>query len=177
MDNEKVLAFDLKRIISIAIQVVLLVGIAMVAPTFHNQIITGTIVNATLFAAVMLLGTRAGILVGLVPSLIALSVGTLPPVLAPMIPFIMAGNIILVLTFSFLKNKNYWLAIILASLFKFLFIFGASSIVVNLFIKKALVGSVAIMMGWPQLLTALLGGLLTSLILGFYKTKNEIPRN
>jgi hypothetical protein len=177
MDKEKALAIDFKKVISIAIQAALLVGIAIAAPLFGQQLVTGTIVNATLFAAAILLGTQAGISVGLIPSLVALYAGTLPPVLSPMIPFIMVGNTILILTFGFLKNKNYWLAVALASLFKFVFIFGASSIMFDLFIKKQLVGPVALMMGWPQLVTALLGGLLASLVLGFIKPKNEILRD
>ncbi|TSD05139.1 MAG: [Fe] hydrogenase subunit HymD [Parcubacteria group bacterium Athens0714_12] len=109
------------------------------------------------------------ILIGLIPSLIALSTGLLPPVLAPMIPFIMAGNTILILTFSYLKEKNFWLGVISASFLKFIFLFSASSIVINLLLKKEIAAKVALMMSWPQLLTALSGGLLAYLFLKFFK--------
>lgn len=157
MINSIALALDRKKIIS-ATQFIALVGVATIVPLFHQQMITGPIVNATLFIAAMLLGTQMGIFVGLIPSVIALSVGLLSPVLAPMIPYIMISNAILVLTFNFLKNKNFWLAVGMASFMKFLFLFATSSLVINLLLKKEMADSVAIMMSWPQLVTALAGG-------------------
>jgi hypothetical protein len=154
-----------KEKIFVLSQFIVLVGIATAAPLFHSQPITGPIVNATLFISVILLGTQGAILVGLIPSLIALSVGTLPPVLAPMIPFIMLGNVILILAFNYLRNKNYWLAVVGASFLKFLFLLSTSSIVINLLLKKEIASKVAMMMSWPQLLTALFGGLIAYLFL------------
>ena len=157
--------------ISTLIQFVALVGIATVAPLLGQQAITGPIVNATLFISVMFLGAQNAILVGLVPSLIALSVGLLPSVLAPMIPFIMVGNTILIITFSYLKEKGFWSGMILASVFKFLFLFGTSSIVINLLLKKEIASKVAMMMSWPQLFTALAGGLIAYIFLKSIKIK------
>lgn len=164
MSNEKVLVWDRSRALFI-MRFVFLIGIATIVPLFHQQMITGPIVNATLFAATILLGTTGGIFVGLIPSLIALSVGTLPAALAPMIPYIMLSNAILVLTFSFLKERNYWLAIGVSSFLKFIFLFSSSSLVINLLLRKELAQSVASMMSWPQLVTALLGGGLAWIIL------------
>lgn len=159
MINEKALTMDKNKIISLA-QFALLIAVATIVPFFHQQLITGPIVNGTLFAAAILLGTQWGIMVGLIPSIIALSVGTLPAALAPMVPYIMISNAILILAFNFLKNKNYWLAVISASLLKFIFLFATSSLVINLLFKKELAESVSMMMSYPQLLTALSGGAL-----------------
>lgn len=139
---------------------VVLLGIASAAPLIRNQFITGPIVNATLLIAVVMLGMRDGLLIGLIPSSIALGVGLLPPVLAPMIPFIIVGNAILVLTFGYLRNKNYWLGLVSGSILKFAFLFGTSSIVINLLLNQEVAASVAAMMSWPQLVTAIAGGLL-----------------
>jgi hypothetical protein len=92
--------------------------------------------------------------------LIALSSGLLPAVLAPMVPFIMVGNSILILVFSNLREKNYWMSAILASFLKFLFLFLSSSIVINLLLKKEIATTVALMMSWPQLFTAIAGSLI-----------------
>ena len=154
-----------REITFILIQFVVLVGVATIAPLFGQQAITGSIVNAVLFTTVAVLGLPAAILAGLAPSLIAISVGLLPSILAPMIPFIMTGNIILILIFNYLKNRNYWLGMISASIFKFLFLFGTSSIIANLILKKEIAQKVIIMMGLPQLLTALAGGLIAYLFL------------
>lgn len=163
---EKVKTLILKKqIVLTLVQFAVLLGIVTIAPLIGQQAITGPIVNAMLFIAVLVLGTQNAILVGLVPSLIALSFGLLPAVLAPMIPFIMMGNAILILVFGFLKKRNYWLGVISASVLKFLFLFGTSSIVINLLLKKEIASKVAIMMSWPQLFTALAGGVIAYLFL------------
>jgi hypothetical protein len=168
MIKEKVLVWKNDRVLAMA-QLLALLGIAIVAPFFHQQFITGAIVNATLFIAVMTLGLEKAIIVGLVPSIVALSTGTLPGVLAPMIPYIMIGNTILVFGFNWLKNKSYWLAIVSSSLLKFLFLFSMSSVMVSLVVKKEIAGSIATMMSWPQLVTALSGGLLAFVFLKILK--------
>ncbi len=167
----KALAIN-KEKISVLSQFIILMGIAVTAPLLaHQQAISGPIINAALFISTVLLGVRGAILIALVPSLIALSVGLLPPILAPMIPFIMLGNAILILAFSYLREKNYWLAMISASLIKFLFLWGTSSIVINLLLKKEIAQKIALMMGWPQLLTALAGGLIAYLFLRNFKVR------
>jgi len=172
MDNASVLTINKTKIIFLT-QFGSLIGLSTLAPLFNQQFITGSIVNATLFIAVILLGSRAAIFIGLIPSVIALSTGLLPPVIAPMIPFIMVGNSILVLTFDYLKDKNYWLAIITAGFFKFVFLFSTSSIVINLLLNKEIAKAIALMMSWPQFLTALLGGIMAYYyFVKFYKNRN-----
>lgn len=163
MDNIKTLAINKKAILTIA-QFGVLVGIASLAPLLKQQAITGPIVNATLFLATYLIGVQAGVLVALFPSLIALSVGLLPALLAPAVPFIITGNIILVLVFNWLK-KNHWQAIISASVLKFLFLYSTSFVVVNLIAKKPVAQKAAAMLSWPQLATALAGGIIAWLVL------------
>lgn len=159
MINSIAATLDRKKVIATT-QFIVLVGVATIAPLFYQQMITGPIVNTTLFVAAMLLGTQMGIFVGLIPSVIALSAGLLSPVLAPMVPYIMISNAILIITFNFLRNKNFWLAIGVASFTKFLFLFSTSSLVINLLLKKEIADSVAMMMSWPQLVTALAGGMI-----------------
>ena len=170
MNNEQTLVLDKSNLIA-STKFIALIGIATVVPLFHQQLITGPIVNATLFVATIILGTQMSILVGLLPSIIALSVGTLPAPLAPMVPYIMISNAILILTFGYLKDRNYWLAVGVASFLKFLFLFSTSSIVIGLLMKKELADSVALMMNWPQLLTALAGGILASFFMNYYEKK------
>lgn len=147
-----------------------LLAIAVLAPLCQHQAITGVIVNAALFVSVMVLGVQAAVLIAIIPSFIALSIGLLPPILSPMVPFIIAGNIILILCFAFLQKKNYWLGIITASALKFLFLFGASYIVVNLFVGQDIAIKVSAMFGLPQLLTALAGGIIVYL---FFKSDKK----
>lgn len=137
-----------------------LLGVATIVPMFHQQLLTGPIVNATLFLAVAMIGVRGALFVGLIPSVIALSTGLLPAVLAPMIPFIMISNAILVIVFGYLWQRNVWGGIIAASVVKFAFLYATSSVVISLLLKSEVAGAVATMMSWPQLWTALVGGLI-----------------
>jgi len=139
------------------------------APLLKQQFITGPIVNAVLFISTVYLGTLAGVLISFLPSLFAVSIGLLPVPLLPMIPYIIMSNIILVLFFGAFRKKSFWLAAISASFLKFLFLFLSGSFIINFFIKETLSAKIAVMMSWPQLITALVGSLIAFLVLKISK--------
>ncbi len=147
-------------------------GIASILPFFiHIQWITGPIVNAMLIIVLFIVGIRSALVLCLVPSLMALSGGLLPAVLAPAVPFIMIGNVIFVLLidriYSMAKNENqgFIAGVAVASLTKFVFLYFSVNIITKLLIKQELVVKVAQMMSWSQLVSALAGGLLAWAIL------------
>lgn len=146
-----------------------LLSFSIATPLFHFQPITGPLVNGVLFLGAALLPIEYGFMLCLLPSLVALSVGTLPIALAPMIPFIMFGNAILVVSFRSLRRKNFFLALVSASFLKFAFLFSASFIILRLIAQKPIAQKIAAMMSWPQLITALIGGCLAFLTLKFIK--------
>ena len=164
MITTKTLAFNKEKILTL-VQFSSLLAVATIAPFFLQQAIVGPAVNATLFISVVLLGSRNAMLIGILPSLVALSTGLLPPVLSPMIPFIMTSNVLLILVFDSLRKKNYWTGMVTASILKFVFLFGASSIVIDLLLNKDIAPKVAMIMSYPQLFTALSGGLIAFLFL------------
>ena len=157
--------------IAYAIKFLALLTLATVAPLIglHSQWITGPIVNAALILAVFIVGIRGALLIGILPSSIALSSGLLPPILAPMIPFIIISNTLLILTIDWFKNRipnpelqvaNYGMAVFSAAALKYLFLFLTSGVVINLLLKQSLAVKVAQMMSWPQFFTAIIGGVL-----------------
>jgi len=139
-----------------------LMAVAIVLPRFiHNQFVTGPIVNATLFLGAYYLGNGSAIMVGLVPSVTALSAGLLPLSLAPMVPFIMISNTILILTFNKFREWNFGAASILATLAKYAFLYLTALLVINVLMPHNLAAkAVGVMMAWPQLVTALAGALI-----------------
>jgi hypothetical protein len=150
-----------------------LVAVAAVASLItKQQYITGSIVNAALIIGTAWLGTRDGLLIGLIPSSFALAVGILNPILAPMVPFIIIGNAILVLSFGYLKNVNYWLGVVVGSLLKFGFLYATSRIVIGLLINKQVAPAVANTMSYPQLVTALVGGIVA---FGVIALREKLP--
>ena len=169
-------AFALKK--EALLVLALLIGAAIVAPLlFKQQLIAGTIVNATLIIGVSLLGARDGLIIGLIPSSFALATGLLPPVLAPMVPFIILGNAILVLTFAYLSKFNYWVGVLVGGVLKFAFLYGFSSVVIGLLINKQVASSVAQMMSWPQLVTAIAGGIVAFGVIKMVKGHQKRQEN
>ncbi|MCX6799648.1 MAG: iron hydrogenase, partial [Candidatus Falkowbacteria bacterium] len=138
----------------------LLLSIASIVPFFHLQPAVGPIVNTALFLATALLGVKEGILVSIIPSPIAFAAGLLPIILLPMIPFIILSNIILVYVFHKLWRKNYWLGMFSASTLKFIFLLSTSSYILPFLTKQAIAQKISAMMSWPQLFTAIAGGIL-----------------
>ena len=150
---------------------------ASILPFFiHVQWITGPIMNAIFILALFLVGIRASLSICLIPSVIALSSGLIPIVLAPMVPFIMISNIIFVLCIDFfIKDRNqdfamnYFWGALSASFLKFIFLFLSVNIINQLLIKKELSIKIAQIMGWTQFATALAGALLAFVILKWLK--------
>jgi len=155
-----------------------LLAVAAVIPHYvHNQFITGPIVNAVLFIATVVLGAGNAILIGLVPSVVALVSGLLPLPLAPMVPFIMISNAILILVFSGLRQTNYWAGVFGGTLIKYAFLYLTSTIVVGLISNQNIAAkAAATMMAWPQIVTALIGGIIAFGVLKVYE-KNSRSNN
>ena len=151
--------------IKTAILFLVFIFIITIAPLFRSQIITGSIVNAVLFISVIVLGLKFAIIISVIPSIIALFTGILSPILMPLIPYIILSNVILVYSFYLLKDKNYWLSVIVSSFLKFLFLFTISNFMIKFIIKEDIIKNIAVIMSYPQLITALMGGFIAYIIL------------
>ena len=74
MMRERLSVLTIKR--ESVLTILVLIAIAVAAPILiKQQLITGTIVNAALIIATITLSARDGLLVGLLPSTIALATG------------------------------------------------------------------------------------------------------
>ncbi len=162
--------------VKVLAQFLALAGVATILPFFiHLQWITGPIVNAVLVIALFLIGIRSAFVLCLVPSLMALSGGLLPAVLAPAVPFIMIGNTIFVMVINWLYDntkdsaKGYWLGVICGAALKFLFLYLSVNAIGNLLVKQELAVKVAQLMSWPQFMTAVTGGLIAWVVLKWLK--------
>ncbi|HNZ84214.1 MAG TPA: hypothetical protein PLA41_00770 [Candidatus Pacearchaeota archaeon] len=144
----------------------MLAGIMSFLPAMiHNQFVTGPIVNAVLYISTYFFSLKDCFLLALLPSIFAAISNLLPSAMIPMLPYIIVSNFILILIFQKIKDKNYWIGVFLASSAKFLFLFLISSFFAGLFFKNTLPLKVSQMMAWPQLATALGGGIIAYFIL------------
>ena len=162
MEQENIISLDIKKVATKTFQLSIFVGLAVAAPYIGNQLITGSIVNALLFISAVTMGLESAFLLCLIPSLISIYTGLLPLALAPMIPFIMTGNALLVLTFSKFKEKGFWYGAIPAALIKYAFIFCVGTVLANS-VLHGISAKVVLMISWPQLATALSGACLAYL--------------
>lgn len=155
-------------------QFLLVLSVIVLAPLMENQFITGTIVNASLLLSVVLFGFGGALSLCFIPSLISLFSGLLPWVMAPMIPFIILGNVLFIWVFDSLRKRNFFLGAVPGALLKFSLLFFASNYLIHFFIKQSVASKIAVMMSWPQLVTALLGGVVAySISLKYNFSKNK----
>lgn len=148
-------------------QFLIISSVAIILPFLvHIQWLTGPIVNAALILALFLTGIRSALLLCLIPSMMALSGGLLPSILAPVVPFIMLSNTIFVLLIDYFYDKTksenigYWVGVLVAASAKFLFLFLSINVISGLLIKQELAVKVVQMMSWPQFFTAIAGGII-----------------
>ena len=137
------------------------------------QPVTGPLINAMLYMTTILSGWLSGIILGCLTPIIALLRGQLPPAFAPMIPFIMVGNTLLVVVFHRFLTKTkvtpirrikIYAGIIFASFVKFSFLSLSIKLLIPLIIAYDIPDKFAIMMTIPQFFTALIGGVIALLI-------------
>lgn len=169
MAQERVEAIADKKV-AVSMQFLGVVALAVLFPLFPLREITGPLVNALLFIAVVILGVRNALLICFLPSIMSVSVGIMPMVALPLVPVIIIGNILLVLLFNSLNKKNFWLGVVTASFVKFIFIYSLATLLVSEFISSPLLaGIVGQTMGYLQLVSALLGGIIAWVFLKFIK--------
>lgn len=117
--------------------------------------VTGPLVNLMLILSTAVAGTAGGVGIGLLTPWAGLLLGIIPPVLAPAIPFIMAGNTVYCFCYGALAEKikgGPLIGIILGAVLKFAIIAGAARYLL------ALPSPAAEALLLPQLLNALIGG-------------------
>lgn len=141
-----------------------------------GQFFTGSVVNAVLLIACAVCGTGWAVGVGCVTPILAGLIGQLPPPLLPFIPFIAIGNAIIILCYGATKNldgiKSY-VGILPGALLKYGFLALSAQKLAALFgikLPKAVIG----LMGMPQLITALIGGVIAFIILTALKKRKLV---
>jgi hypothetical protein len=149
------------------------------------QPITGPIINMMLFLTVMILSRAGGITLGSLTPILAVLRGQLPAILVPFVPFIIIGNGILVIVYFYFNNNalpgpgpiksvRHWIGIGAAAVVKFSWLFISAKYVLPIIFGKSLPPIFITMMSLPQLFTALIGGILATLVYQFLCSANII---
>ncbi len=148
-----------------------LLALALVFQIGLNQFAqpaVGPLVNMTLIIAAVVVGSTPAIIIGCLTPLMAFVLGIMP--LLPLVPFIMAGNAILVLAFNVTRRMvpKYGdiAGVIMAAILKFGFLAFSIRYLVTFFVKAVKPPMIAAF-SLPQLYTALIGGVLALVILKY----------
>lgn len=156
-----------------AVFIALLIVLQAATAPLGNVFITGSMVNMLLIVSVMTCGLSSGISVGVVSPVIAKLIGIGP--LWFLIPFIAAGNVILVLLWHFIGDREskqkyaaYIAALIAAAAGKFCVLYVgivkiAVPLLLNLPEQQAKV--ISNMFSVTQFITALIGGIIAVMVL------------
>ena len=132
-----------------------------------GQFVTGSCVNMVLVVATLCGGLWCGFTVALISPFAAFLVGV-GPALIQIVPAISVGNIVLVLVYAFVYKKldRAWVrecaAVIAAAVLKFaaLYLVVVKLLLPVLGLAEKQVAVMSVMFSWPQLVTALIGGVL-----------------
>ena len=156
-----------------AVFIALLVVLQTATAPIGNTLVTGSIVNLLLTVSVMACGLASGLSVAVVSPIMAKLIGIGP--FWSLIPFVIAGNATLVSLWHFIGNRKTgrkntaWItALICAAAAKFLVLYiGIVRIAVPVFLglpeqQAAVISS---MFSIPQLVTAIIGGMMAIALL------------
>ncbi len=161
MKDENLKPFSIRWLTRTAILLAITLAFQMLG---FPQMITGPAVNAMLLISGAYVGIIGAVIIGMLTPLIAFVRGILAPPLAPMIPFIMVGNAVLIIAYVISRaklGKGYAgsaVGLIIGAIIKFLILSSAVRFIVSV------PPPVAKAMQIPQLYTALLGGVIAFIV-------------
>ncbi|MCL2851496.1 MAG: ECF transporter S component [Defluviitaleaceae bacterium] len=159
-----------------AIFIALLIVMQAATAPLGNTLITGSLVNMMLVISVMLGGLWSGAAVSLLSPVLARFFGIGP--FWVIVPFIMLGNLALVLVWHFIGNQDfgrrlaYIAALVLGAAAKFLVLHvGVAEIAVPIILElpEPQATVISTIFSVPQLVTALIGGGIALIVLPILK--------
>ncbi len=154
----------------LALTIALQLALRAIIPEGINVWIVGSIVNLGLLLAVETTGLWAGTLVAIATPITAYLQQHLPSPI--MIPAVMAGNLVLVILFWLAVRKSTnktwmrWLGLLVGAAAKMAFLYFVMRLLLNTSVKlpPAKVAIILTSFSFPQFITAVIGGILASLI-------------
>jgi hypothetical protein len=160
MTNEKLTKgkFITRTAIMLAIAIAFQNLRGFVGDGFSGTLIIGSLVNLCLLLAVYLAGGWSAVVVSVLTPVVAFMQGHLKFPL--FIPVVALGNCLLACVFIWVKKANEYLAVALAALFKFAFLYFAIPFTFTTFIAPSVPPLLLVNFGIVQLITAIIGGVL-----------------
>ncbi len=142
------------------------------------QPVVGPLVNMMLLISVLLVGLPSALMIGILTPMIAFVAGIIG--VFPLIPMIIAGNMLYILAFGWVRTKlsfkfKDYVSVLLAAVVKFLFLYAAVRTILPLMIVEVKPPVIATF-SLPQLYTALIGGVLALIVYNMLPFRKEVER-
>lgn len=176
MKNKK-LVLVTRTAVLLALTVVFQIGGRAVPLGPNSNFVVGPLVNAALIVSVMVTGIPGGAIISIAaPYFAALTSNTpMTPFILVFSPYIAAGNFILILFVYLFKNKSYIYGLISGAILKFAVLYGGVNLMMNIRNVPAPQQKVlTFMFGWPQLATAIGGGIIAYFVVNALKKAKQL---
>ncbi len=141
------------------IKMIVILSLTLLSQTLGLSYVASILFNMFLFTSMLIVGTAGAILIGGLTPLIAIKLGLLPATLMVLLPFIIGGNIVLVVIYNYLGEKDKLLAVGIAAFIRFTILSSGVRYLSDL------PEEISNMMQASQLATSLVGGLLSLLLI------------
>lgn len=155
--------------------IIIFIGARLGGAVF-NQIVVGPLVNAVIITAVLISDTKYGVLVSLLTPVMAALTGQLAAPMVPFVPFIMLGNAVLALVLGicvrYIRKFGVYAGIVLGAVLKTAVLSASARYLIGLFslnIPKPVAAKLGVMMSYPQLYSAIAGGVVAFLFCEVYR--------
>ncbi len=133
-------------------------------PPLGSNFIIGSLVNASLAVSSVVVGIWGGIIISIAAPIIAFLQQHINFIW--LVPVVAGGNAVLVLLFGWLYKNHKVMAVVSSSVVKALVLYGLVMMSVRIFVVPGpAVAMLSLMFSWPQLVTAVIGGLLAITVL------------
>jgi len=133
----------------------------------NNNFIVGPLVNACLIISTAMVGIFGGLVIAVISPFTSLINNHAPiaGALLPFSPFVAAGNFVLVLSYYLLMKRSQIAGIIVGSILKSGFLYGGVILFLKIFSFPKFANTLMFLFGWPQLVTALIGGAVALIVI------------
>lgn len=164
---------SVKKLVQASIFLALAIILQLIGRNFVqiNPLLIGPLINTILLITTYICGLSFGIIISILIPILAVFTGALAAPLVPFVPFIAIGNIVFVVGFGIIMNKGkvgLYAGVLVGSFIKYGFLTFASTKLIYM-LKLAIAPKIATQLGvlfsTPQLITALLGGMVALVII------------
>lgn len=145
----------------------------------NNNYIVGPLINAILLVSTAATGVWGGIAISVIAPYVSAFTNKAPiaPFILSFSPFIALGNAIIVVCFYLLYKKSKVAGVAMGAVLKFAFLYASVTLFTRYFgVPDNFAKVMNALFSWPQLLTAVIGGIIAIIVIRLLGRNIELNR-